>query len=382
VDDERVAVDTRSEEFRAPAEEEAAATPEFEIEGHARDAAEEYASLRTVYEQFARTLESIVRAVLVDAGLRVHTLESRAKTVASFQVKAAQLEDGDPTAPKYPNPLTDITDLAGVRVIAFFLSDVERIRTLIPNQLAVLEEIDKAEALDEAETFVGYQSVHYTVQLKTNRIALPEYARFSGFIGEIQLRTIVQHAWAEIEHDIQYKSVESLPTSIRRRFAALAGLLAIADREFQSIQDEEGRLRRDARQSLKEGRLRQVEITADAVKAYLDNKLGPDGRMKKWAYDYTAKLLRRLGFTDFEQIEDVVSGLDDDELSRRLWGARQGQLTRFEDMLLAAMGHNYLKSLSYDQGYRLKRFDKAGIPLGNKTPATVGGATKATDAGP
>jgi ppGpp synthetase/RelA/SpoT-type nucleotidyltranferase len=52
------------------------------------------------------------------------------------------------------------------------------------------------------------------------------------------VRTILQHAWAEIEHDIQYKSARALPPALRRRLAALAGLLEIADREFQAIRDE------------------------------------------------------------------------------------------------------------------------------------------------
>jgi hypothetical protein len=56
-------------------------------------------------------------------------------------------------------------------------------------------------------------------------------------VAEIQVRTILQHAWAEIEHDTRYKAVDVAPTAIARRFVALAGLLEIADREFQALQD-------------------------------------------------------------------------------------------------------------------------------------------------
>jgi len=55
------------------------------------------------------------------------------------------------------------------------------------------------------------------------------------------VRTVLQHAWAEMEHDIQYKSPNAIPTLIKRRFIALAGLLEIADREFQTLQDENER---------------------------------------------------------------------------------------------------------------------------------------------
>jgi ppGpp synthetase/RelA/SpoT-type nucleotidyltranferase len=53
---------------------------------------------------------------------------------------------------------------------------------------------------------LGYQSVHYLVQFSPERCALPEYQRFQGRIAEIQVRTVLQHGWAEIEHDIQYKA--------------------------------------------------------------------------------------------------------------------------------------------------------------------------------
>ena len=66
---------------------------------------------------------------------------------------------------------------------------------------------------------------------------MPEYARFKGINFEVQIRSILQHTWAEIEHDLQYKD-ESIPRELRRRFARLAGLLEIADAEFMGIRDE------------------------------------------------------------------------------------------------------------------------------------------------
>ena len=177
-------------------------------------------------------------------------------------------------------------------------------------------------------------------------MALPEYARYDGLKAEIQVRTILQHAWAEIEHDIQYKSVEVIPTPIRRRFMALAGLLEIADREFQTIQNEDEQIRQEARRSVQAGRLEEVEITPDALRTYLDKKLGPDGRMRDWVYESTAEMLRQFGFNNFRELEECIAGYNDDELSRRVWGGRQGQLTRFETMLLAGMGRPFSMSIA------------------------------------
>ena len=107
-------------------------------------------------------------------------------------------------------------------------------------------------------------------------------------VAEVQVRTILQHAWAEIEHDIQYKSTIAIPNTIRRRFMALAGLLEIADREFQAIQNEDKLLKEQARASVEEGVLNQVEITADALRSYLDRRVGPDARTTEFSYEYTA----------------------------------------------------------------------------------------------
>ncbi len=80
------------------------------------------------------------------------------------------------------------------------------------------------------------------MKLAPQRALLPEYERSADSITEIQVRTVLQHAWAEIEHDIQYKSASVIPAEIRRRFMSLAGMLEIADRESQAIQDADKRL--------------------------------------------------------------------------------------------------------------------------------------------
>jgi ppGpp synthetase/RelA/SpoT-type nucleotidyltranferase len=183
--------------------------------------------------------------------------------------------------------------LAGVRITTFFLRSVARVDEVLHREFEIVERIDKAASLWK-EGRLGYQSVHYLVRLGTNRVALGEYQTFKGLLAEIQVRTVLQHAWAEIEHDIQYKSLETIPDQIRRRFVSLAGLIEIADREFQAIQDEDEQIRVTARQSVEKGQLQEVQITGDALHAYLDKLLGSDGRMSDWSYEFTTKTLKSL----------------------------------------------------------------------------------------
>lgn len=317
--------------------------PSFDFKAHEQVAVTAYLKVFSFYDDLAGVVRRILEESLKSRGIKVHSVQGRAKDPSSLGRKAAQPSDVDPTKPKYLKPLEEITDLAGVRVITYFPSTLEKIDAILPEEFQIVERSDKGAELVEEERF-GYQSIHYLVKLTSQRARLPEYSPFANSVAELQVRTILQHAWAEIEHDIQYKSTSVIPTEVRRRFMSLAGMLEIADREFQAIQDADERITEQARSQVESGELKRVEITPDALKAFLDKKLGPDGRMSEFSYDWTARLLKRLGFRTLEQVEKCIRGYDDDHLSRLAsGGTRQGQTTRFEFMLLAGMGDNYLR---------------------------------------
>jgi ppGpp synthetase/RelA/SpoT-type nucleotidyltranferase len=350
-------------------------TDTFDFEAHKDAAVERYEKLRPFCEEFADVMFSILDEVLETRGIKVASIESRAKPLNSFGKKASEPSPSDPSQPKYKDPLSEIQDLTGARIITFFPSTIDQIDRMIAEEFVVIEKTNKADLLLEKERF-GYQSVHYIAKLKPNRTSLPEYRRFADLVAEIQVRTILQHAWAEIEHDIQYKSVQTIPSLIRRRFMSLAGLLELADREFQAIQDEDEHLRQAARISVEEGKLESVEITPDALKAYLDKRLGPDRRMTPYSYHWTAEGLRKMGFVNFRQIYECIANYDDDQVSRIVWGSRQGQLTRFDLLLLAGMGEQYLKRYPFNQSegfkksesIRLDRLRDGGIEIRDYAP--------------
>jgi len=213
------------------------ATLKFDFKVHEESAVAEYQQIRPRYEEFAKIAKKIISDILRDANVKYASIEARAKEIDKFGKKAAKPSDSDQTKPKYPNPLKDITDTAGVRVITFLPRTVADVCNLIEQEFDIVERSDKAaELMNEGK--IGYQSVHYLVKMNLSRSHLAEYRPYDGLILEIQVRTILQHAWAEMEHDIQYKSAIEIPALIKRRFIALAGLLDVADREFQTLQDE------------------------------------------------------------------------------------------------------------------------------------------------
>lgn len=157
---------------------------------------------------------------------------------------------------------------------------------------------------------------------------------------------------------------------------ALAGLLELADREFQEIQEEDEALKGKARNKVESGDLGGVQITPDALKLFLDKTLGADYRIAEGSYDYETRVLKRLGFHDLKQVENAINPYDDgDRLSAIDSGTRQGQLSRFELMLLAALGERFIEQHPLNN-YRwfadskkatLEKFKTAGIPTGTFT---------------
>lgn len=306
-----------------------------------------YAVQHEFFVEYARVVAAIIREALDAAQVRFLDVQSRGKDVESFRKKAGRLAD-DGTALRYKNPLVELTDLAACRVIVFFPKTIEQVEKILRAELDVVEKVDHAaNAVEEGR--LGYLSVHFVVRLKAPRVGLPEYARFSSTKAEIQVRTVMQHAWAEIEHDIQYKSSYAVPKELARRFVTLAGLLEIADREFQSIQDRDEQLRLKASASIGAGRLKGVEVTPTSLKAYLDRSLGEDGRMAQWSYEYATRVVRALGVTTIEELDEAIGELDDDRISRLVEGGRVGQLSRFDHVLFAAFGDRYVKSHPWGQ---------------------------------
>jgi ppGpp synthetase/RelA/SpoT-type nucleotidyltranferase len=349
-----------------------------DVKQRAREARATYERVRGTYQDYARKVESVLQECLDAKKIRLHSITSRAKGPDSYERKAAQLSPESPGKAKYSDPMEQITDKAGVRIITYFLDTVDEVSTIISDQFEVLQQERK---VSDDPTRFGYQSTHYLVKFLSNRAMLPEYAKFADLVAEIQVRTILQHAWAEIEHDIQYKSSSVLPTTIRRRFAALAGLIEIADREFQAIDNENIAVQAEARQRIDLGDLETVEITADSIRAYLDKTYYPDGRMSTYSYQWVARLLLHLGFTSLKEVEDCITGYDDDAVSRAAFNSRRGQIGRFEAVLLASMGdafmlaHPLVEDNTYSDWYpryllqQFNRMKEHGIRIGDYRPS-------------
>ena len=204
-------------------------------------ASEQKDAYRLLSEKTKKYLSSILRS----KGIVPQSITSRAKDPEELREKITR-EGEVPDA-----PINCINDLAGVRIIAYFKSDVDKIVPLIEKEFRVDHTCSSDKRLSSDPAHFGYASVHFVVKFRSEMLKLPEYALFNKMKCEIQVRTILQHAWAEIEHDIVYKSPAEIPFRVRRRFACLAGLLEIADREFESLRQDEMAVRQAIQSRIK-----------------------------------------------------------------------------------------------------------------------------------
>ncbi len=223
----------------------------------------EYVSEKESYDAFAQKLKVLLSELLDAAGIKYHSIVARTKDSESLYQKVAR-------QPNKYRSLADVHDLTGIRIVTYFHDDVKEAARIIENEFSIDRDqsVDKSTLLDTTE--FGYLSVHFIASMNEQRLALSEYGRFKDHTAEIQIRSILQHAWAEIEHDLGYKNPNSVPAEVRRSFSRVAGLLEIADQEFVNIKRQLKQFEEETvRQILEDPH--QVRITSDNLNYFIDH---------------------------------------------------------------------------------------------------------------
>jgi len=223
---------------------------------------QEYKGLKPNYDNYVSVIKHLLSSLTSDLPLDFVTIEARAKEVESFRAKI-QREDK-----YYTDPLSDVTDLAGLRIVTYQLADIDEVIRIVRENFDVDEEnsVDKSDVL-EADRF-GYLSVHFVVKLKENRAVLPEYRAYAGLKMEIQIRTVLQHAWAAIDHKLRYKRRDEIPKSIRRKLYRISALLETADSEFESLRAELAKTVKHYETEIQRKDY-NLDIDVDSIKAYV-----------------------------------------------------------------------------------------------------------------
>ena len=286
--------------------------------------ADGWAEVRAATDDYVR----LVTSILDEAGINYLTVTGRAKSITSFAAKAARTSGGHPV---FSDPLAEITDQIGIRVITYVHSDVQAVAELLADQVVVLDDRDMGRETASEGRF-GYASRHLLIGVEGG-------ARRA----QVQIRTVLQHAWAEFEHDIRYKGTipDEHASEFDRRFTLAAGLLELADREFSIIRE---RLQPSFEGAALDADDGDPRIPPRELAAFLAGQYADAGWSRTDHYVWIAAIVLELGITSLAALGDVLRSVDADLLQERM-GYRYppGAVRRLDDALLWVYGDTYVE---------------------------------------
>lgn len=258
-----------------------------------------YDSHCQLYGGYAQCIRTLLETLIKGRSLPYHSITCRAKERQSFLNKVEH---------KPYTSCEQITDFAGIRVIAYTTFDVKCICDLIVSEFQCDREHSVDKSCEMQEDQVGYLSVHYIVSLNHSREDLAEYTHYKGLKCEIQVRTLLQHAWAEIEHDRNYKFGGVLPKDIRRRFYLVAGTLELMDQEFQNLSDAIDKYAQKVTENTQQGNL-DIPIDSISLAEFMRQRF-PDSQPGQSLADGKSEIIEELhgmGIQTLAQLDTLLS---------------------------------------------------------------------------
>jgi len=229
---------------------------------------EDYLLKIPIYEKLGKNLCESIELILQESKLAYLKVYFRVKDIDSFIEKIERKN--------YDNPFEQTEDICGIRIICYYQKDVEIINEILKKELDVKESQDKEELL-EIDQF-GYRSIHIIASIPASWNSTPNFRNLKNLKAEIQIRTVLMHAWAEIEHKLSYKKKSHIPDEIKRKLYRLSAKLEEADEQFQEIKEQSSKLQSEIIQKAKVNKFdfsKIIKLDLDTLQAYLDFKF-PD----------------------------------------------------------------------------------------------------------
>ena len=235
------------------------------LDSRTQELLQQYRQLLPIYEQMVEIISEKLTEFFAEAGIIVAAVEHRVKKENSLAGKL-QLKGS-----KY-NSVHDVTDIVGIRVITFYTDDVDKVASVLER----LFEIDWDNSVDKRKMLeidrFGYLSLHYVCRIPEALYKDPEMPQFNQIRFELQMRSTLQHVWANMYHDIGYKSDVEIPVEYQRNMTRLAGMLELADEQFSHIRKEINGYRRTVQSMVANGNFDEVPLNGDTFRSFLKLK--------------------------------------------------------------------------------------------------------------
>ncbi|GAB0058299.1 hypothetical protein SIID45300_02646 [Candidatus Magnetaquicoccaceae bacterium FCR-1] len=188
----------------------------------------QYDQQKKNYQDFLERTLTLIKEFIVPDGPKIHSIVGRIKEKESLVEKLNH--------PKSPYAtLNDVPDIAGIRIITYFEEEVQVISEIIRREFNVFTSPEHPKSQTVDPNRFGYTSTNLQVGLLDNRLELIEYRRFRGFLVELQIRSVLQHAWLEINKHLGFQTREHCPPARQREYARVTALFELADLELNQI---------------------------------------------------------------------------------------------------------------------------------------------------
>jgi ppGpp synthetase/RelA/SpoT-type nucleotidyltranferase len=238
----------------------------------------EHSALTSVVQRFCEAIVQQLGKLLTDEGIVLAVpIQYRVKQWTSLVEKFERVH-------LQVDSIKEVQDLAGLRIILLFKRDVETVCSLISKNFKIVNQYDTQERLKDDQ--FGYSSRHFVLELPDGWLAVPTLADMGGLVAEIQVRTLAQHAWAEISHKLQYKQETNVPPVVRRAIYRASALLEIIDLEFERVLNDRNEYRADIQEMAQVRVIEENEpLNVDLLEKILDSILPLKNKVARENYD-------------------------------------------------------------------------------------------------
>ncbi len=187
-----------------------------------------YIASYSLYRDYTKRLEHLMQDLLEQIDLDLFHIESSTEGINDF---VARLQNSQEDV----SSLEEIPDLSCIRVILYFAEDLEKVSRLVEEEFTIypLQSVP-FDALRDPDAY-GYRSVRFAVSLSPERSSLREWRKYASLRGEIQIRTILQNAWATITKKLPYEEVQRSKSGLKRKLSRMSALLEEADEGFLTV---------------------------------------------------------------------------------------------------------------------------------------------------
>ncbi|OCP20640.1 MULTISPECIES: hypothetical protein [unclassified Ensifer] len=254
------------------------------------------------FRSLTASVELTIRSLLKDAGIPFLTVSGRTKSPSDCLSKAKRKS--------YKDPALQMTDISGIRVVVYFDYDIEKVSDIIKSNFCV--DVSNSRNKDELLSIneVGYRSVHFVCDLGADRARLQENKRLEGLKFEIQIRTVLQHAWAELAHDRNYKFNGKLPQHIERKLFLLAGLMETADNGFSDLSIEIDSYIEHVSKSASEGSL-EIDLNVLSIEQFVrqwasKNNFKLEGDYRREGVSELMRELNAFGVNNLDELSKII----------------------------------------------------------------------------